>query len=313
MHLSRLLVSGLRASADNPIDINLPGRFAVLLGANSAGKTTFSEGAYLAHPRTLPRVPRPSDEALGPGDRFVEIEYRFADDPGQEGPLGRQFCIQDGRAQPGEVAAAWTRTLYPNLGQVGARFADDGSGSELRERANDIRFIYLPATRNPVDEVGRREVRILLELLHAQQQRLTGERDLASLRGFAAGLLDQLAHHDLVTEVEKRIEEYLHALTAGVTRTWPYVRGSRLNDAYIARVLELMLAVLEGRENAYPLEVSGLGYVNLLHIAVTLAAIPDATVSGAAVRPAGEPDPWDELDLAVADQRIRDAESVRAV
>src|SRR5229473_27516 len=36
-----------------------------------------------------------------------------------------------------------------------------------------------------------------------------------------------------------------------------------------------MLAVLEGRDNARPLEVSGLGYVNLLHIAVTLAAIPD--------------------------------------
>jgi putative ATP-dependent endonuclease of OLD family len=36
------------------------------------------------------------------------------------------------------------------------------------------------------------------------------------------------------------------------------------------------MLVLEGRQNARPLEVSGLGYVNLLHIAVTLAAIPDS-------------------------------------
>ncbi|MER7949769.1 hypothetical protein ABTY59_20510 [Streptomyces sp. NPDC096079] len=38
-----------------------------------------------------------------------------------------------------------------------------------------------------------------------------------------------------------------------------------------------MLAVMEGRKFARPLEVSGVGYVNLLHIAVTLAAIPDST------------------------------------
>ena len=38
--------------------------------------------------------------------------------------------------------------------------------------------------------------------------------------------------------------------------------------------------MLEGRGNARPLEVSGLGYVNLLHIAVTLAAIPDAPMGG---------------------------------
>lgn len=40
-----------------------------------------------------------------------------------------------------------------------------------------------------------------------------------------------------------------------------------------------MLGVLEGRESARPLEVSALGYVNLLHIAVLLAAIPEAQPS----------------------------------
>lgn len=43
-----------------------------------------------------------------------------------------------------------------------------------------------------------------------------------------------------------------------------------------------MLATKEGREHALPLEVVGLGYVNLLQIAVTLAAIPDATQAAAA-------------------------------
>ncbi len=46
-----------------------------------------------------------------------------------------------------------------------------------------------------------------------------------------------------------------------------------------------MLAVLEGREHARPLEVSGLGYVNLMHIAVTLAAIPDNDGVGSPTAP----------------------------
>ena len=43
-----------------------------------------------------------------------------------------------------------------------------------------------------------------------------------------------------------------------------------------------MLSSAEGRSQALPLEVVGLGYVNLLHIAVTLAAIPDAGQAAAA-------------------------------
>ncbi|WP_164992785.1 hypothetical protein [Streptomyces lydicus] len=60
-----------------------------------------------------------------------------------------------------------------------------------------------------------------------------------------------------------------------------------IDDSYLARVLELMLAVVEGRTSARPLEVSGLGYVNLLHMAVTLAAIPDSAARAAAAA-AGE-------------------------
>jgi hypothetical protein len=38
MYLSRLQVRGFRASANQPMDVSLPGRFAVLLGANSAAR-----------------------------------------------------------------------------------------------------------------------------------------------------------------------------------------------------------------------------------------------------------------------------------
>jgi len=40
MHLGRLQLRRLRASAEHMMDVRLPGRFSVLVGANSAGKTT---------------------------------------------------------------------------------------------------------------------------------------------------------------------------------------------------------------------------------------------------------------------------------
>ncbi len=96
------------------------------------------------------------------------------------------------------------------------------------------------------------------------------------LRARASQLLEELAKESIIDAVEKRIGGYLKDLSAGVSQQWPYIRGQVIDDSYLARVLEVMLAVMEGRRFARPLEVSGLGYVNLLHIAVTLAAIPDS-------------------------------------
>ncbi|MFF4629674.1 hypothetical protein [Streptomyces griseorubiginosus] len=120
-------------------------------------------------------------------------------------------------------------------------------------------------------------MRILVDLLRARQQELHGRRNLVALRARASRLLEDLAKDSLINAVEVRVGEQLGRLSAGASPQWPYVRGPVIDDTYLARVLEIMLAVIEGRSAARPLEVSGLGYVNLLHIAVTLAAIPDST------------------------------------
>lgn len=64
-------------------------------------------------------------------------------------------------------------------------------------------------------------------------------------------------------------------MSSGVSHQYSFVGGQEVDDAYLARVLELMLSGIDDRAFARRLEVPGLGYVNLLHIAVTLAAIPD--------------------------------------
>jgi len=260
------------------LEVHLPGRFAVIAGANGGGKTTLTDSIYLSHGKRFPHLPRHSAAALGTGDRDIEVEYRFDADAATEGPLGRQLQAQGGRTAPGTVAAAWARTLHRDLGTVRTK-AVDGRSSDIEQRTP---LVHLPAWRNPLDELARRETRILVELLRAQHQNLGRGRDLSRLRGRASGLLEALATDDLFVGLEERVSEQLRALSAGVSRNWPYVRGQVVDDRYLARVLELMLATTEGRANALPLEVVGLGYVNLLHIAVTLAAIPDATQISAA-------------------------------
>lgn len=316
MHLSKIVVTGFRASAHGDLECHIPGRFSVLLGANSAGKTTICDAIYLGHKLQFPRLPPPSSATLGTGGRSIAVEYSYATDSADEGPLGGSLQLA-GTASTG-VAGAWTYGLRKDLGRV-ARNLD-----QFVELLDHVRVIYLPAWRNPIDELARREARILVELLRAQQQRLTGSRNLQSLRVQAAVLLDNLAQHDVLKSIEDRVGDHLRHLTAGVSRHWPFVRGQAVNDEYLARVLELMLAAADDRAQARQLEISGLGYVNLLHIAVTLAAIPDASALHAAstaadVQEAGAeadteppaPEPAGEDDLAAAEARMANARAER--
>lgn len=312
MHLSRLRVDGLRGAVDGPLELSLPGRFAVIVGANAAGKTTLSDAIYLGHRQRFPQLPRLSSAALGAGERVIDVEYSFASDGAAEGPLGRQLQEQSNRTAPGSVAATWTKLLERSLGTVRATSV---LANELEDRTL---LVHLPAWRNPLDELARRETRVLVELLRAQQQNRGRGRDLTRLRSRASGLLEALATDDLLQGLEERVAEHLRALSAGVSRNWPYIRGQVVDDRYLARVLELMLATVEGREHALPLEVVGLGYVNLLHIAITLAAIPDATEATAAAADdhptAGDPTSQGEAsvpadEVADAEQRLRQAQA----
>ncbi len=268
MHLSRLVVRGFRAAADAELEVCFPGRFSLMVGANNAGKTTIGDALYLVHPQVFPRLGRPPSSTLGTSPRIVEVEYQYAAEPGDEGALGRLLHVQSGVEAQG-TAAVWSRNLGRNLGQVGTQ------SLLVSEYQDMFRLIYLPAHRNPLDELARREARILIELLRAQQQRVNGSRNLEGLRSRASALLEALTSAGLVKAVEERIGEHLASLSAGVSRQHPFIGGQVIDDTYLARVLELLLGVTDQRLDARRLEVSGLGYVNLLHIAVTLAAIPD--------------------------------------
>lgn len=273
MHLKHVRVRGFRAGASTDLTCDLPGRFAVIVGANNAGKTTISEAIYLAHTRNFPQFARPSATALRParsGERDITVGYAYERNEADEGPLGQRLRTEG-------VAPGWTRDLERSLGKVRVRAS--------KEESEALRVVYLPAHRNPVDELARRDAEVLVELLRAEQQRLTQHRNLHGLRRRAECLLTKLNDDPLIQALESRIQAVMAELSGGVARQVPFIGGQIVDDQFLARVLELLLAPELSRPLSQRLELSGLGYVNLLHIAVTIAAIPDLT---APLPPGGE-------------------------
>lgn len=268
MYLKRLTVDGFRAAVPAPITVDLPGRFSLLVGSNAAGKTTINDAIYLAHPERFPRLPQPDAAVLGPPPRSIAVEYAFESAGAPEGALG--LALQ-GR---GRSAPFWVRALERSLGRVRAR-----TTAPVPDELEQLRLIYLPALRNPVDELSRRETRVLLELLRAEQLRNPSTGTLPDVRRQAETLLSTLTTHQLLLDVQGRVAENMKVLTSGVNEHFPFIGTQRVDDTYLARVLELLLATTNDAHEARRLEASSLGYVNLLHIAVTLAAVPDPSRS----------------------------------
>lgn len=284
VYLQKIAVRGFRAAADEEIVCEFPGRFSLLAGANNAGKSTVADALYLAHPRTFPHVPRPTVATLSATlPREIDVTYAFSADT-DEGPVGQRL---QRAAMP---APAWTRELERNLGRVRARTV----GGEPEE-FESLRLIYLPAYRNPLDELARREAQVLIELFRAEQQARNGHRNLVDLRARAQRLLEALTRTGLIEAVEQRVRGHLTALSSGVSHQFAFIGGQVVDDAYLARVLEVLLGTVDDRVFAQRLEVSGLGYVNLLHIAITLAAIPDLTTPRSDTPGSGGSEPAEEL------------------
>lgn len=268
MYLKRVTVEGFRAAVPSPVTVELPGRFSLLVGSNGAGKTTINDAIYLAHPERFPRLAPPDASVLGSAPRKIVMEYAFEKTGGTEGALG--MALQ----RMGTGAPFWMRSLERSLGTVRARTVPPAP-----DELDQLRLIFLPALRNPVDELSRRETRVLLELLRAEQLRNPSTGTLTDVRRQAESLLGSLATQQLLVDVQGRIAENMKILTSGVNEHFPFIGTQRVDDGYLARVLELMLATTNDMHQARRLEGSSLGYVNLLHIAVTLAGIPDPSKS----------------------------------
>jgi putative ATP-dependent endonuclease of OLD family len=65
VHLRKVGINGFRAGAKAPLNVDVPGRFSVLVGANGVGKTTINNAIYWAHYERFPRLQPPTRRCLG--------------------------------------------------------------------------------------------------------------------------------------------------------------------------------------------------------------------------------------------------------
>lgn len=276
MHLKKITIEGYRAAAQAKISCEFKSRFSLILGANGSGKTTINEAIALAHPTRFPWMPPIDASVLGDSPRRVTVEYAYEQQKSEESVFEKQL---KSRQIP---APNWDSILERSMGSVRVQ----------RKTKNDIprdniRLIHLPAVRNPIDELSRRDTQILLELFRAAERASSDKANLASLKSQAKSLLDAIIKNGAVVSVENKISQNMSRLSSGVSEHHAFVGTQVIDDAYLARVFEMLLALEDDRDIAKRLQVSSLGYVNLLHIAVVLAGIPNVKSAPAVQSNAG--------------------------
>ena len=266
MYLSKVIVHGFKAASDQPLDCQIPGRFCVLAGPNSAGKSTVVESILLSHRDIFPYTGRPTAAALSRtvSSRSIEIEYEL--ESNDQSPLGKMF-ESDGRLP------RWITELSASMGRVSASRTDVVSEGRLP-------VLYLAPTRTPATDLSGRDARLIVELLRSQALRDRGNRSLEKLRGRLGGLISSVVSQWPVADAEARVAEALAELTDGVSGHMPYLATTAVDDTFLARVFEFLLSTGGAdRFDAHRIETEGLGYANLLQMAVVVAAIPDLTHS----------------------------------
>ena len=281
MYLRKVIVHGFRAATDAPLECLMPGRFAVLAGPNSAGKSTVVEAILLSHRDVFPFTPRPRSTALSRTvvSRTIEVSYALEDN--DSSPLG-MMCSSHGQLPN------WTTELSSSLGRVYVSRSDSVATGSLP-------VLYLSPTRNPATDLSGRGSRLIVELLRSQALRDTGDKSLRELRGRLGGLIGSVVSAWPVADVEQRVAESLAELTDGVSGRVPFLATTSIDDTFLARVFEFLLAAHGlDRVDANRLETEGLGYANLLQLAVVLAAIPDLTRP----TPASDSEDGDESEMS---------------
>jgi putative ATP-dependent endonuclease of OLD family len=266
LYLKSVTVHGFRAANEHPLECELPGRFSVLLGANSAGKSTIVDSIVMSHRDVFPGTPRPSAAVLSKSipTRTIDISYAL-EDP-DTSPLG---LLCDSTVRVPE----WTTTLSRSMGRVAAS-QGDAPGDGL------LPILYLSPTRNPALDLAGREARLIVELLRSQAYRDKGDKSLKDLRGLLGGVVGSVVSKWPVNAAEARVASTLAELTDGVAGRVPYLGTTSIDDSFLARVFEFLIgAAGVPRADSHRLETEGLGYANLLQLALVLAAIPDLTAA----------------------------------
>ena len=278
-------LTALKASGYRNLDgiYVLPAPLAVLVGENNAGKSNVIDGLRV--------VLEPEGEPSPRGRLWPED---FAHD-GRGVPLASELELEVQLADLSEAEQARLVTcLAPSLGAACARlrlharlrpdnrvvvqwFGGDSAHPEVERHAREgVRFAYLHPLRDAAADLRPGRQNRLVDLLVALAPE--GHPDRDRIEAEAENANDAMGKIPTVEAAKDKIAQGLLAMTG--SGRFRQQTNLAFADPRFERVVSTLRARI-GQFEALEMAENGLGFNNLLYMAVLLAAIADAPEDGA--------------------------------
>jgi putative ATP-dependent endonuclease of the OLD family len=274
MHVSALRASGYR-NLDGTFELCDP--LAVLVGENNTGKSNVIDALRtVLEPEAGPRARcwlREQDfEHDGHSNRLrddLDLEVQLADLSADE-QARLVTCLS---SDDGSAARIRLRAKIATDGRVAVQwFGGESEHADVERHARDaVRFIYLPPLRDAAADLRPGRDNRLIALIAALAPPETADRDrIVEAAKEANAALDTIqAIRDARAHVADRL--------TGMTGRGRFAQQSNLefDDPRFDRVVASLRAKI-GEFSPLEMQENGLGFNNLLYMAVILAAISDA-------------------------------------
>ncbi|WP_230813724.1 MULTISPECIES: ATP-dependent nuclease [Rhodococcus erythropolis group] len=278
LRLSAVKIVGFRG-----LDVEIPfaGPLCLITGANNAGKSSVIDalravvlpfsgqnGKHWITPTDFTRVP----DGQAP---VTELTITITID--EIGTKHRGQLISVLAPSAGSDAARITlRAEIDDAGRIKTSiYGGDLDHGDVESIAREsIRFVYLPPLRDAVGDLKPGYGNKLQGLVSTFAP--AGHTDREEIANIAKKMNAMLADVDAITKSANAVQSRLRGITGG----GPYEHQSSLQfaDPQYERIVNTLQA-LAGKSSVHHLRENGLGYNNLLYIAVLLAAIEtDETV-----------------------------------
>jgi putative ATP-dependent endonuclease of OLD family len=275
-----LYVSAVRATGYRNLKgtVGLCHPLAIIVGENNAGKSNVIDALRtVLEPEAGPRARswlREEDFTHdGYGTRLadeLEIEVHLSDLNKAE--QARMVTCLAPQAGDGIAKIRLKATLHPS-GRVQTQwFGGDSQQADVERHARDaVRFVYLPPLRDAVSDLRPGRDNKLVSLVSALAPDGHVDRDaIVNAAEIANKALDAIP---TIVSARTHVAKRLGSMT-GSSR-YAQQSGLVFEDPQFRRVVGALRAKI-GELSALEMEENGLGYNNLLYMAVLLAAIADA-------------------------------------
>jgi putative ATP-dependent endonuclease of the OLD family len=273
-------VSAVRATGYRNLDgtVGLCHPLAIIVGENNAGKSNVIDALRtVLEPEAGPRARcwlREEDFAHdGHGTRIadeLEIEVHLSDLNKAE--QARMVTCLAPQAGEGVAKIRLKATIHPT-GRVQTQwFGGDSQQADVERHARDAaRFVYLPPLRDAASDLRPGRDNKLISLVSALAP--DGHTDRDAIVNAAQIANDALDSIPTIVNARTHVAKRLGSMTGG--GRYAQESGLAFEDPQFRRVVGALRAKI-GELAALEMEENGLGYNNLLYMAVLLAAIAGA-------------------------------------